>query len=469
MTLALLEKPEILSRFGRPFFHAFFMAYRDAYTQAFPPAPVPSVLDVDHSKVASKALIGLLKMKILGGGLAGKKIDLKTLKLASGKEFSKAQVLAVLGSIVSLEISASAEMASELASEHMRLVAGISEDRKCVYTLEVSEPFLALAGHRIIMDKVLSWEIILGKFGLASLRSSTSIGFRGEVATMILYSMAWQCLLPKDTWNFPSVSAHLLLRRLLSKPLAKLDQNAPSQPPPAKRSRLAAAAIEHESQSSATWSEVEDSLKFCQVRVNQTVKSFAHPTKTMLFENFIRSTAIACKENQTGFDHIIPMAQLDDPTARVTEEAMTAIVIDSKLRKAFLDYSEVDLWMKKAVTALSKIVSDSLPKIAILLEYGPKTIDPVSGSVMIRRTPGFNGFFLLCRRLSPADIFEDQNIDGSLNIAFLRLLESTIDPRVSQNISKTDRTEMMDMFQGQPFGFGPKEDSNSVQKTTNKT
>jgi len=27
----------------------------------------------------------------------------------------------------------------------------------------------------------------------------------------------------------------------------------------------------------------------------------------------------------------------------------------------------------------------------------------------------------------------------------------------------------MDMFQGQPFGFGPKEDSNSVQKTTNKT
>jgi hypothetical protein len=96
----------------------------------------------------------------------------------------------------------------------------------------------------------------------------------------------------------------------------------------------------------------------------------------MLFENFIRSTAIACKENQTGFDHIIPMAQLDDPTARVTEEAMTAIVIDSKLRKAFLDYSEVDLWMKKAVTALSKIVSDSLPKIAILLEYGPKTIDP---------------------------------------------------------------------------------------------
>jgi hypothetical protein len=343
----------------------------------------------------------------------------------------------------------------------MRIVAAISEDRKCVYTLEVSEPFLALAAHRIILENILSWRDILEKLGLATLRSTTSIGFRGEVAAMILCSMAWQTFLSENEFQFPTISADKFFGRLFAKPLDKL--SAIEGPLPVKKRKVfneTEEEVENEGDGeggiggNVTWSEIASVLKQYRVRVNQTVKTYTHPTRAMLLENFIRSTAIACAENEVATDGIIPLAQCSHDEQPVTEKDMTAAVIDAKLRVKLLNEKDIQTWVERAMERLSFIPSKH-PRILILLEFGPQTKTARAGEVTLRQIPHNQGFVFLCRRLSPADIFQHVEHGGDLQQAFLRLLESTVDPSKSRNIIVEHRKQVLSMFKGQPFGFGP--------------
>jgi hypothetical protein len=55
------------------------------------------------------------------------------MKLSNEMTLSDRQCMAILGMIVSVEISATSILASDLAAGNMRLVAGVSEDRHLVY------------------------------------------------------------------------------------------------------------------------------------------------------------------------------------------------------------------------------------------------------------------------------------------------------------------------------------------------
>jgi hypothetical protein len=208
----------------------------------------------------------------------------------------------------------------------------------------------------------------------------------------------------------------------------------------------------------ATLEEVETALEGCFVRLNQFVKTFADPTPEMLVENFFRSTGIACKENCTAADSLIPFVRFSEDMNTVQEENTSAIVVQAKLRTTFMGDQALRPWIE-SVRSRSYLQSD-LPVVAILFDFGPRNSGSESGSVHIFRIPrSDNGFAIVCRRPSPSDIFETLNNDGKLNAAFGRLLESTINPSETRNVSDHMKDGVLKMFRRQPFGFGPKAES----------
>ena len=149
----LLESFEFMATFGRPAYYGF-LRFRSAV----------------GTTVGFESLVTLLQGKLLcqnpASGEPVEEIDEElqaefnggdpvkyTAPLPAG--FSTAQVMGVLGSLASVNISAASHLASDLASGHMRLVSAISKQRKYVYTLEISEPILAFAGHCLIMGGTL--------------------------------------------------------------------------------------------------------------------------------------------------------------------------------------------------------------------------------------------------------------------------------------------------------------------------
>ena len=79
-------------------------------------------------------------------------------------ELGDKENMAVLGALAAIEVSAASTLATELSAGHMRPVAGVSEDRHMVYTLEISEPLMALAAHKLILKGKITWECILRSF-----------------------------------------------------------------------------------------------------------------------------------------------------------------------------------------------------------------------------------------------------------------------------------------------------------------
>jgi hypothetical protein len=463
LTLSLLQNPEIMARFGRPFYYGFFKARLEKFFESNDEVREEDLHTNEFTLQSSQSLLSLLEMKILGGGMAGKKIDSLEKKTASGMLFTKAQALAVLGSIVSLEISAHTEMASELASEHMRILAAISDDRKCVYTLEVSEPFLALAAHLIITSKVVPWEVLLDKLSLASLRSTTSIGFKGEVAAMILCLMAWQSSLRWPVHDFPSVEANVFLNRLLGKLWNR--SNRQTQPLDVEMSsnesngdvEMAEGNVDSVPLPQATLEDVEKALEGCYVRLNQFVKTFVDVTPEMLVENFIRSTGIACRENSTDGESLIPFVRLSSTT--VQEENTSAIVVQANLY-AMSDHALHSLF---ASVKSRSYLRTHLPVIAILFDFRPLSSGSSRESVQVFRIPEtVKGFAILCRHPTPADILDTLDDLNPLNGAFVRLLESNVNPNKSRNVSARMREGILKMFHSQPYGRFPESQSSNM-------
>jgi hypothetical protein len=202
----------------------------------------------------------------------------------------------------------------------------------------------------------------------------------------------------------------------------------------------------------ASWADLEKSLDGCFVRLNQFVRTYVHPTRTMLVENFIRSTGIVCKENEPTADLLIPMAHLPATNARITEGIISVIVVQVKLREKFMGAHQIDGWIDE-IADLQYLPKDK-PVIAILIEFGPRATAYVDGEFVIRKMLDRpDSFAILCRRLCPADIFDSENLDGPINTAFLNLLESHVDPSKSLNVEASIRAEIKNMFVGPPYGF----------------
>jgi hypothetical protein len=473
-----------------------------------------------------------------------------------------AHALAVLGSIASIEVSAGSEMASDLASGHMRLVAAISDERECVYTLEVSEPLLALAAHDLIATDMVSWEHVLNGFLAAACRSTTSVGFRGEVAGQILFLMVWEKNLsvsPARFLHFPAIPAveylgimfatqlqrvHQSIRtlsdvkgvesnkldvavklftdwtkagasksdfwdtlsvlRYLTKKCAGVDvfefignsddvevSHARTYLAKAEKIGVSGPSIKEvlmlyieasKNNYLAKFKEGVDALFTVQafkeletrlggsvVRVNQFVKTFGKPNRRMLFQYFIRSSAIYCMENQEVVDLIIPLYDCPlrsgyvSPDSAVREENISAIVVQMRLRGEKTSDTVKNAWSTR-ITQLGYL-NDALPVVGIFCELtGSKiqgsgldmypTVKITDGSAGKRKlnvTREHKGFAIFTRGLKPSDILT--NTTPAVDLAFKNIISGLVDPSKSVAVPLEFRAEIPKFFATQPYSY----------------
>ena len=206
---------------------------------------------------------------------------------------SQAQALAVFGSVASIEVSAASRLATELSAGHMRWVQVVSKLRKYVYTMEISEPVLALAGHWEIMRRETYWTRIIEKYMTTQLNQSTMTGFLGEVAFQALMLMAWQkCLeLSKVKFSVPFIPFFLYLQVFLGSKLSAVSEET-------------AKALDS----------MREEMKFAWIRVNQVVVTNSDVSIDMLCDYAIRASVLRCKQGYPAIDFAAPVVFSQPPT-----------------------------------------------------------------------------------------------------------------------------------------------------------
>ena len=308
-----------------------------------------------------------------------------------------------------------------------------------MYTFEVSEPVLALAAHRILMDEIIPWKTAIEKFILTAVRSTTSIGFRGEVAAQVLCLMAWQVVLKsrKVIYEFPCIPLWDYINALLGDLKSQL----------AEEDVVSLKAV----------------FKTHVVRVNQFVKTFAPPSATMLKEYFLRASAVYCVENQAVIDLAIPAADLltDDGAydkKAVSDEVMSTIGIQVRLKGAYASSGALSEWVTR-LRKLPFLKTAKKPFLGIFLEFGPSSdhfprdqpLPSEPGEVWYDHVKNCHALFI--RRLLPGNIFHawDATKKADLDSVFRTLLHSHVDPSQFPNVDSFVRNEICDMFECQPY------------------
>ena len=209
--------------------------------------------------------------------------------------YTQTEVVGALGAIASIDVCAGTVMAADVSAGHMRLIYGISKLRKDVYTFEVSEPVLALAGHELI-GNYIGWRTVLSKFVATQLNGATQLGIRGEHGFQFLVLMAYQeCMgfsfskrLPVSL-SFPCIRLTEFLERFFGETMHKVSKTTQT-----------------------AWSHMKESLKDAVVRPNQFVRTEEAPSLEMAYEHFLRGTVVWCKNNQKAIDFFFPFHNLDD-------------------------------------------------------------------------------------------------------------------------------------------------------------
>jgi hypothetical protein len=364
--------------------------------------------------------------------------------------------LAVLGAIASIEVSAGSEAASEVAAGHMRLVAGISEDRDAVFTLEISEPVLALAAHDLLRKDEFPWAKLLIKFAAAAVRSSTSVGYRGEVAGQILLLTASQkCMLSLEH-DRGYVEADVFFQALFGKQLV------------AKLAELGGAETKEGIAFNKQVDDILKALKGGYVRLYQVCKSFEDVDMEMLFQHFLRGSGIYCKEYHEAIDIALTIyfpRELSDPLSKLR---MSVFLIQIKLRSTPLSEAARRVW-RDSVRNLKLVkheLNPELPFFAICLELGPaaskrKTIDidvmdriPYMG--VKRSQPedsaaSVGAIVVFSQGLGVEDIVDKPSED--LVSAFNRILMPFADPCTFECIRADNHAQIREMFSCQPYNI----------------
>ncbi len=147
------------------------------------------------------ALVELMKAKLL-------KVDPAAVKQDS-EILTEVAAVAVLGILVSIEVSVSSELATELASGHLRLVGGIAT--WCTPS-RISEPVIAMAANYLLINGVVSWKSLLEGFCSEKLTNATMAGFKSKIAAQIMLLTCWQKLMfariqknPSPKYRFLSI------------------------------------------------------------------------------------------------------------------------------------------------------------------------------------------------------------------------------------------------------------------------
>ena len=183
LSLQLMEQFWFMSLLGRPYHFSFFGCQA---TEGTGPAAL----------AARDALVDLMKGKILNDRTFATKSDFKC---------SEVQALAVLCALAAVEISARSEKANTLSARHMRLLAGISIDRTKAYTIEPIDPILAMSARELVLTKKVAWHEMIDAI-TNEFRTTTEIGYRGELAAQTLLLMAWdRVLLDEDLMSNKNV------------------------------------------------------------------------------------------------------------------------------------------------------------------------------------------------------------------------------------------------------------------------
>jgi hypothetical protein len=417
-----------------------------------------------------------------------------------GMNLSDRQLIAMLSSTVSIEVSAASKLASELAAGNMRLVAGVSMDRHLVYTMEISEPVISLAAHNLFCVYNVSWTSVLNSLHNSLINSSTMVGFIGEIAAQILCVMAWQ----KSISTMTPSSTEAKLPLLISVPFIPALDYLSNLLGKSFVDRLCTA-------------EMKQALDGAYVRVNQFVKTFVPVTKSMLREYFLRASAIYCKETQRGVDLVLPMIYLGDEKEedrrnkifdfQYLSSHLSSIMIQVKLWKTKVGDSYVEGCFTKLLaihrTLLPVEETSSLPAVSIVVDVrrhkSTKPSSSTTSSTMSSSSSSAsedpqppskkrkidlskddkgkvsdgdgdgdddrckvewvpndeqypNILQLHVEGLSPLDIFPDVE-DSSLYDSFQRILDSQVDPSISPALSEEDRVNVKKMFGTQPYNI----------------
>jgi hypothetical protein len=147
LTLDLVKKFWFMTMFGRPYHFSFFGS-RSLEAEG------PS------AESARDDLVNLMKAKLQNHAAYNRASFLCT------------EIQAVLGALAAVDISARSAKASELVAKHMRLLAGISEDRERAYTIEPVDPVLGMAARELLMDGTVRWSFLLDAMA-SEMRSTT--------------------------------------------------------------------------------------------------------------------------------------------------------------------------------------------------------------------------------------------------------------------------------------------------------
>jgi hypothetical protein len=429
-----MERAQFMALFGRPVHFSFIMQGETG----------------ENEEYVVEELLNFLKKKLLKepqGGTAEPGYGWKTRKSmdmdeelvadfgedqilpekGNPKFYTQTQVVAVLGSIASIEVNAGSRMASELVSGHLRLAAAVTKLRKFIYTFEVSEPMLALTAHNLIISGKMPWNVVIDKFNATTLNNSTATGYRGELGFQLLGLMAWQkFLLTEKVENepltrFPALSAVLYLENLFGIELVELEARAEAiskeicapggrktpvlsegvldnlrervrdlevqgtgsrqkwKDPqvvammgkePGARVKVACVTLN----SARAWSKLKNKFKRGRVRVFQFVKVIGEVTKAMLVEFFIRGSAIVCRNNEGVVDIIIPVFFPLFEGDIISADRMGSIVVQVKLRANFCSESEKVQWLDHT-DDLAFLVNSDVPSVGIFCEFGSQSAE----------------------------------------------------------------------------------------------
>jgi hypothetical protein len=145
-----------LARFGRPLYFSYLQS-------------------CDNNSQAIDKLKNLLKRKLLDG--------------ANSFESSKQEIssLAILSSVIGLDMSPQSQLASELVASHMATCLSVSEDRERLIIAYPSEPLLSEVALEFMSDSMLPK--ILGLFSTSLKKGLVEPGPRGELVARIILAV----------------------------------------------------------------------------------------------------------------------------------------------------------------------------------------------------------------------------------------------------------------------------------------
>lgn len=214
---AMLDTMGKLANFSPPYKRSNSERIRDERVKLLPPYIDIMTLDALNNKVADQPnrrlmfgrplwassicagktiteVIEFAKCKLLGGHQPTQRIEI----LFDKEEDRIAVSLALVGCLVSLDISVQSQLTHLLVGSYMATCIAVSEDRENILVIYPSEPILSEAALRLI-EVTENRTFVLDRLEISLKNGLVEAGFRGELVARIILILGWQHMLSGDT------------------------------------------------------------------------------------------------------------------------------------------------------------------------------------------------------------------------------------------------------------------------------